>query len=763
MFLTKNTNAFLKINKENIILKIFASIGFIFIIFFAVVILRSANFFPHNINSTLDYLSYRLVGDPDHSVNNFYELSEVVSLGLKQKLNFASKKAENLNITINHEDVLRLNSYLKSGNKNYVPAKISLDNEDSLKVKVRVKGDRMIHRSSFESMSYRVNVRGKNMFKGFDKFSIQHPMIRNYSWEYLFSDTAKKEGLLTLEMGLINLSVNGEERGLYTYEEVPQKETIERNFRKNGPIFGLDEPLGESYPNIFFELYEEDYWKADGRATLKTAIQKLDQLKVIDSDSENFEETLSSIMDIEKWASFFALTDLFNAYHGAILKSVKLYYNPSTGLIEPLVFDAHIGAGKYESFFFLDYMLSSKTDCYPICNNNDWFKIFFNQNNKNFIEKYTNNLTKYTSNTYLESISKNYDNNFLKFTKMFYSNFMSSDAIFFEGLGLHHFNINNIFKRAAKIKNRLSNFQISLGNEDESLKVNDSSFGYSSNEASISLFENYTFEGTKLSFSSPTIIMLKGITNINGLDKNNPLRVTGPVTIVQLNGEINLSYVIFEDGKSFSVLGTNWTGALNFINSNVNLKNITVINNDSEDAINSVGSNLTATSLNFYGSRSDALDIDFGDFQIESIKCSNIGNDCIDLSGATGKVDSLEGDIVGDKLISGGEKSIVFFDNVISKSAAIAVVSKDSSRVSIDSLILSQTKLSGAIFVKKTFFSQPFLDIRNIDSFDNPPIFLINDLSAFSAPVNSQNIIVKPSEEIEDLMYGNEYGAATVR
>ena len=65
--------------------------------------------------------------------------------------------------------------------------------------------------------------------------------------------------------------------------------------------------------------------------------------------------------------------------------------------------------------------------------------------------------------------------------------------------------------------------------------------------------------------------------------------------------------------------------------------------------------------------------------------------------------------------------------------------------------------------VKKTFFSQPFLDIRNIDSFDNPPIFLVNDLSAFSAPVNSQNIIVKPSEEIEGLMYGNEYGAATVR
>ena len=33
--------------------------------------------------------------------------------------------------------------------------------------------------------------------------------------------------------------------------------------------------------------------------------------------------------------------DLTGTYHGSLLKSVKLYYNPTTALFEPIGFDLH--------------------------------------------------------------------------------------------------------------------------------------------------------------------------------------------------------------------------------------------------------------------------------------------------------------------------------------------------------------------------------------------------------------------------------------
>ena len=35
---------------------------------------------------------------------------------------------------------------------------------------------------------------------------------------------------------------------------------IERNKRRNGPIFGLDEDINKNYDNPVFEIYNKKYW-----------------------------------------------------------------------------------------------------------------------------------------------------------------------------------------------------------------------------------------------------------------------------------------------------------------------------------------------------------------------------------------------------------------------------------------------------------------------------------------------------------------------
>lgn len=744
--------------------KFFAMIGVLITLCASFLVFNSLNFFSHNFNHALNYLSYKFAGDPAHTVNDFSELTEVALKGASYFLSPNKIAVPELNIDIKPANILRLNSSLQVGAKRQeVKALLTYSDKEPLPAKVRSKGDRAIHKSDFDNMSYRVNMKGDATFLGLDKFSIQQPMIRNYTWELYFADVAKRNGLMALDMGLVDFYVNGESRGIYSYEELPQKETVEKSLRKNGPIFGLAEPLGTSFPDVFFEVYEEGYWKKEGIALYSVAVQKLASLNTLSDVKSLSKQSLSEIFDLDKWAKFFALTELFSAYHGALLKSVKLYFNPTTALFEPLVFDAHIGASEYKSFFLLDYVAEiEEVDCYPACGDSEWFRLFFNSGNKEFLKIYQNELALVTSDESVAKLRENYDEKFSKITDLFYSKLMRSDAIFFEGLSLFHFDFSFLKTRAEKIQNRLESWNLILASGDSQKLLNSKDTRFSSDEQ-ISEMMDFFFTGTDLNFETPTVLLLRGNTVLSGLDETKRLQITGPVMLVQLEGSIKLEYVDFVGGRVIKVNGTNWSGALNFINTTVTIQDVAVSGNLSEDAINSVNSELKGTDLTFRDIFSDALDIDFGEFELGSVNCERVGNDCVDVSGASGNVAKLKGNNIGDKLISGGEEANIRFGEVYSESAGIGVVSKDSSSVYVKKLVANKTDLTGSIFIKKSFFGQPSLTIDSIEITRGLGNFLINDLGSFSAPFQNIEVFVLPSIEIQAEMYGNKYGAKTVK
>ena len=122
-----------------------------------------------------------------------------------------------------------------------------------------------------------------------------------------------------------------------------------------------------------------------------SAVKKIDYLK----SNFNNEFDISSIFDIKIWAQYFAIIDLFQAYHGAVPKSVKLYYNPSTTKFEPIFFDGHVGGANYRNFILSDLVSSNDLDhskCGYACLNQDWFRVFFNKKNKYFLKLYKENL-----------------------------------------------------------------------------------------------------------------------------------------------------------------------------------------------------------------------------------------------------------------------------------------------------------------------------------------------------------------------------------
>ncbi len=55
------------------------------------------------------------------------------------------------------------------------------------------------------------------------------------------------------------------------------------------------------------------------------------------------------VLDEELWGRYYAITDLWAAGHAAIWHNQRFYYNPVTGLLEPIAFDGLALPLKYKS------------------------------------------------------------------------------------------------------------------------------------------------------------------------------------------------------------------------------------------------------------------------------------------------------------------------------------------------------------------------------------------------------------------------------
>ena len=165
--------------------------------------------------------------------------------------------------------------------------------------------------------------------------------MRNYIHEWLFHEFSSEAGLIKLKYEFVYLNINGADQGLYVLEENFDKELIERNKRRNGPIFSIYERFSEDIFNSELEIYNKNFWQKKENIQLANAAR---------TKFKSFLEgkiTLEEAFDIEKWASYFAVGDLTYTFHGLSHKNVKFYYNPISGLLEPIPYDGHRGNRNY--------------------------------------------------------------------------------------------------------------------------------------------------------------------------------------------------------------------------------------------------------------------------------------------------------------------------------------------------------------------------------------------------------------------------------
>ena len=755
------------------------------------------------------------------NIRNVGEYFEIFNLSLFD--NFQETSLDKVYLEMGQKTILGLevqrkiksenNGELGEENKKTLPAKIYY-NDEKINIDIRTKGVRLAHYADKNQTSYKIDIKGNKRLWGMEEFSFQKPITRNYTYEYLFHELLGHVGLANIKYFFINLYLNNQDLGVYAVEESFSKELVERQNRRNGPIFSTKDELGELFPNIAFELHSENYWKKEHPKLISNLFSILNNIKM-----SKFH--INDYFDIDKWAKYFAIIDLTGGYHGSLAKSVKFYYNPTTAVFEPIGYDLHKGAGIFDNFILMDFLQDetseSKISCSWICPHKEWFLIFLKKKNgelnNEFILKYIKYLKEYSNEIFVSNFLNKYEKDLSNYNLEIYKDFPKSDIVRWKGAGFFVYDDSYLLDRAKLINQRIN--AINLNDIDISLKNNtlyyqdyassnfliegqtsDCSFpkdekslffagvmkiemtssckkiilkDNNDNIRMIELKNNFTSNAEEKIYDKKDFQRLKDLKSITKISNNeyianvnldimkNILIKSNEKFTIGKDTEINISNnaVLFIEGeiiflndekqytKIYSMDGTgslifnnnnyeikniifqnlskpnleNYIlyGGVNFINSNLTLKNIIVKNSNNEDGINIINSKSTISNIHFKNIIADALDVDFGDLNFKNISCEQINNDCLDISGANVFGENLTAIDVSDKGISAGEKASLTIKNINLFKNYVALAIKDGSIANLSDITLKDNKYDIALFNKKKEFNKPKLSLNNLN------------------------------------------------
>ena len=406
--------------------------------------------------------------------------------------NFSEFNVENFTINSDFKNINRFYSQLdraseSNNTKKYSKGTLIIDKE-GYEVKFRPKGDRLIHYDK-EKPSFSIKVLNAKSIKGMSSFSIQNPSIRNYLSEQLWLELLKNNEIISPSYDFINLTVNGDDLGIYSYEEKPTTFMLERLGKKNSSILKFSEAYGtdiSTNPEIVV-INSED-------------VPFVNQ-KIAVSILRNFvdgKSTVSETFDLDKLAIFFAITDLCKTYHGLYAKSVRYYYNTYTNLLEPIPFDGHAGwEGPLLTIDLIDNNNPiGKAD--PKNEFTNWLKLFFNKKNKKFTDLYYEKVSYYSSNEYLNQVlnDENLKSKMELSKKMIYKSFPTEQT----NLTPYYFdykdylNKNSLFMREKLLKD--FNIQFFTNISENNIKISSNNFVYSKIPIKILSFnsKNYSYK-----------------------------------------------------------------------------------------------------------------------------------------------------------------------------------------------------------------------------------------------------------------------------
>jgi hypothetical protein len=213
-------------------------------------------------------------------------------------------------------------------------------------------------------------------------------------------------------------------------------------------------------------------------------------------------------------------------------------------------------------------------------------------------------------------------------------------------------------------------------------------------------------KGTTLRFGSSSGLFAQGPVMINGT-QDAPVILTGSGKSDSRNGWQGIavlksglpskwSHVIVRNTTGINLNVWKLSGGVNFYESEIKMKDVTMIGNQSEDALNIVRSKFELDSVTIKDAVSDAFDSDFSTGVVRGGVYENIGHagggDGIDVSGSEITVTGTVFKNISDKALSVGEQSAMTANEISIEQVGTAAVSKDNSHLILKNAKINQVK-----------------------------------------------------------------------
>ena len=740
---------------------------------------------------------------------------------------------------------------LESKTNDFVAGNLSIDGK-SIPIEIRLKGDFIVHLQGFK-WSYRIKVKGNNTVLGMKTFSLHHPRIRLFLHEHVILEALRYEGLIALRYQFLKVSINGTYVGVYNMEEHFETRLLENNQRRDGPIVKIDE-------DMLFQLINQDLSRTnkDGILFTQSPIDTFQKAKVLRDPIQlaQFEKAKSlleafragnaaveDVFDIEEFAKYYAVTDVFMGKHGIRWHNQRFYFNPLTSRLQPIGFDFNDDKPGLDP-------LSRINREHGIFYGTNWaFDVFTRMlySEPKFFSAYMTHIDRMTRPAYLRRFFKHIEAQtkiwesalvpeftgtrfepFIRFNNRFRNAYKdnqryvrsaihaqqpvnlhlmhedeSKTEIIFENRGefplqvfayeindkrvpiepplaLPTFRFNHLYtvrrpnvvrytlpvaRRAPTDKvnfiyrtlNNRSSWKLPLGDLSPGgvptpglptiTKAHDrqhptrampnwQTFSFlNANKNIISAKPGFwTIDrtlvigrhsrlqipaGTHLDFTNGAALVSRSAVDCLGSEDD-------PVTLSSSDNSGQGIIVMNAEPSTWKYTNINnlsapqyqeWqpTGVITFYRSPLNMANVQLSALDGEDGLNVLNTTLSLKNVRFETMPSDALDIDFSTGQLEGLQFLGSGNDALDVSGSRLHIKTISVTDAGDKALSVGERSRVFADQITVRDATIAVATKDSSLIDINSLIIENAKIGVAAYQKKPEFGFASADIGNVD------------------------------------------------
>lgn len=256
-----------------------------------------------------------------------------------------------------------------------------IDNGESKKCNVRLKGDWLDHISGYPS--YRVNLNSETSWEGMQSLSIQEPHTRGFLREWVFFKFLDYSDVLHPRYDFCYYKENNNKPIVFSYEEHFTKNLVEHSARREGPILKMTEDrmwdvTRRSVKNMHGELpdiskKDNAYWMSEIRSFKEGKLLKnptlMKNFELAHTLMDQFKygtKPVQEIFDVERLAKYLAWVDICLAHHAITWHNQRFYYNPVTALLEPIGFDAFTPEDpkNYASINYASDFYINKTENY---------------------------------------------------------------------------------------------------------------------------------------------------------------------------------------------------------------------------------------------------------------------------------------------------------------------------------------------------------------------------------------------------------------